>query len=398
MGRDPGRPSALVARVGFRAGPWTARSLEAAGWRVIAGDDSLGLGGRSVACLRPARYPSPGGDPAGFVDWVARTCRREDVRVVVPTDEEGVRALAEEAPDLGGAVVAGPDGEQYRRLCDKGELGATCAAVGVAHPPSVRVRPDGTPDAGAWPALPGVVKPQRSARQADDLDAVRVDTPAEREHHVRRMLDAGAGAVVQELIDGTAWVVHCVRASDDRFAGVSARVLTTYPRRVGMSSVSRVEPDAPAPLLDGARRLLDAVDYRGPCGINVIERDGVFHFHDVNLRLAASVGAAVAAGLDLPRLGVEAALGRPAAVVQPPVRRITYVRIDGEVRQVADRLRGRTGEASRDAVASLAQGLVRRDWILDPLDPIWASVAVLNWLRGSRAYRGVRSRVHHRAA
>jgi hypothetical protein len=57
--------------------------------------------------------------------------------------------------------------------------------------------------------------------------------------------------------------------------------------------------------------------------MNVIERRGAFLFHDVNLRLSASVGAAIGAGLDVPRLGVEAAAGRLERIDAPPPRAVT---------------------------------------------------------------------------
>ena len=45
----------------------------------------------------------------------------EGAVAVLPTSEDVVRVLAEHEADLG-AVIVGPTREQYRRLCDKGEL------------------------------------------------------------------------------------------------------------------------------------------------------------------------------------------------------------------------------------------------------------------------------------
>ncbi len=75
------------------------------------------------------------------------------------------------------------------------------------------------------------------------------------------------------------WELHCVRG-DGGFAMVAGRVASTYPRAGGPGSVVQIV-DAPTQLGRAAARLLDQVDYRGPCAMSVTERDGRFWFHDV---------------------------------------------------------------------------------------------------------------------
>jgi predicted ATP-grasp superfamily ATP-dependent carboligase len=176
-------------------------------------------------------------------------------------------------------------------------------------------------------------------------------------------------------VAGRAWVAHCVRGAGG-FAMVAARVDTTFPRGVGTSSASRTVPTPPA-LYAGAARLLERLDYRGPCCLNLIERGGRFWLHDVNLRLAASVGAAVASGFDQPRLGVEAALGMPWADGLPAGRSTRYVRWDGEVGGLMWELRTGRRRAAASTLARLAGGLARPAAVVDPspLDPhyLWES-------------------------
>nr|HMN27370.1 phage tail sheath subtilisin-like domain-containing protein [Caldilineaceae bacterium] len=81
----------------------------------------------------------------------------------------------------------------------------------------------------------------------------------------------------------------------------------TRPGDAGRGSAARIV-EAPDALGRAAARLLDQVDYRGPCAMTVTERDGRFWFHDVRPGLSPAVGAATSAGFDQPRWGVEAAL------------------------------------------------------------------------------------------
>ena len=297
----------LVLWCGHRPGPWALRSLRAAGHRVIAAHPHGDPGGRSTALLSPRRYPSPVNAPESFLEWLRRTCLADGVDVVLPLDEDVVRLLAENPLPPSRTVVAGPDARQFRMLCDKLELARTAALAGADHPASVEVGPDGP--AGPWPPLPSIVKPRTSLSDAVRAPVVAARTVAERDAAIAHLRVSDLDAVVQEQIIGRPWVLHCVRDATGAVGMVAARVETTYPRVVGTSSVSRIVPTPPE-LERLAAALLHVADYRGPCCMNLLERDGRYWFHDINLRLAASVGAAVAAGFDLPRFGVEAALGR----------------------------------------------------------------------------------------
>jgi hypothetical protein len=129
-----GSPAIVVLWTGYRAGPWACRSLRAAGWRVIGVHPADEGRGRSTACPRPRPCPSPSAEPDALVGVLRRLCREEEALAVLPVNEEPVRILAELAPDLGPAVVVGPDARQFRAVCDKGELGATAAAAGWGDP------------------------------------------------------------------------------------------------------------------------------------------------------------------------------------------------------------------------------------------------------------------------
>ena len=69
------RRSVLILQCGSRPGPWTCRSLAAAGHDVVAAHDgrSGGATGVSRGARRPLRSPSPEDDPGGYAAWLERT-------------------------------------------------------------------------------------------------------------------------------------------------------------------------------------------------------------------------------------------------------------------------------------------------------------------------------------
>ena len=384
----------LVLCTGYRAGPWAMRSMRSAGYRVVgAHHEGICTGGRSRACARPRRYPSPTGDPEGFVRAVAEICAQEEISVVLPASEDTARVLAEMRPDLGDAVVVGPDREAYAALCDKGRLAETAALAGVDHPCGVVVGPDG-PD-GPWPDLPGVVKPRISGEDIGGLPAaIWVRTPEERDAAIEALIEVGNEAVVQEELRGQRWVGQSVRDADGSLELVASRIDRDYPRSAGVASLMRTVAEPPAELAESIGRLLDLVDYRGPSTISLIATGDRWAVHDVNLRLGSSVALVMRSGLDMPRRAVEVARGAPAHVAGPR-RPTTYVRLDGELGAASDALRGRgEGDTARRALGHVTSALTSRDAIVDPspFDPFWlanlgASCVLQRFVRGARAVR-----------
>lgn len=184
----------LVLATEFRAGPWVCRSLAAGGFRVV-GAHPLGAGGRSTACPRPLRYPSPVGHSDGFVEAVRTVCRERSIAAVFPVSEDAARILAEREPDLGGVEVAGPTRAQYARLCDKGLLGESAARAGVAHPGTVVVPQGGR--VAAWPPLPSVVKPRVAGESLEARPVAVVTSAAQRTTAVNELHERGLEPIVR---------------------------------------------------------------------------------------------------------------------------------------------------------------------------------------------------------
>ena len=373
--REGGPPCVLVLWVGRRPGPWTCRSLSRAGYRVVAAHPEGAPLGRSRFARRPLRYPPPTDRPEEFLDFVGGACPRLGVEAVLALDEDIVKLLAEREPDLAGARIVGPDRRQYQALCDKVTLGETAAAAGVGRP---RWADAAEAARGGWPPLPSVVKPRASSSQGEGASPPRlVRTAAERAEAVAS-IDAGR-AVVEEMIDGPQWSVHCA-SGPGSFAGVAARVTRSHPRGLGTPSVFDVGAPGGAPALAAARRLLEQVGYAGVANVQLFERRGEMLVHDINLRPAAGLALAIRAGLDLPRIAVDAALGRAAPVEPASGRRFVYVAADLELAALLD-LGG--DEPAAGIVRDLGRAMASPRRVLDPsfLDLGWTASVVGRGLR-----------------
>jgi hypothetical protein len=327
--------------------------------------------GRSTALLRPIPCPSPVHETEAFLEAVQRTCRETGARALLPLGEESVRVIAEHGPDLGDTVLAGPDAAQYAALCDKRALGENAARAGVAHPPSVMVTADGP--SGGWPALPGFVKSRDGVGPDGGTAAARVTTAEERDRAVGALIGAGLEVVVEELIAAPQWIVHCARDGEGGFAGVAAVVDRNFPRGAGSPTVS-VVGGADSVALDATRRLLELIDYRGPANAQFFLRDGELMVHDVNLRVPASVALAIRGGVDVPALGVAAALGERIPPAPPPPAGLRYVSVGDEVRDLVTRTApGAPRVPARTVVRDIVRAAVGRGAVLDPpiTDPLW---------------------------
>jgi len=393
--RNSRRPTVLIPTLGWRAGPWACRSLSRAGFEVIAGVDEDRVANRTRFCSDLVRHPSPSADPDGFVSAIEEICTRRRVAAVLPLDDEVVQLLAAKLPAPGNAVFVGPTIEQYRLLCDKSALAQVAGELGFVDAERVVVGPDGP--SGVWPSLPSMVKPRSTGvASADGLVArkpVRVRTEAERDAAVEELVDLVGEALVEEQVLGQAWRVHFVRDPEITLT-FTLRSVRNYPPQTGQSSVLQVA-SAPPELVAMSRRLLDLVDYRGPGSIQVIERDGGFFVHDVNLRLPVTVGATISAGLDIPRLAVEAALGRLDDRAPSDFKQLTYVSLQGEVRHLLAGLRRReTGAPVYRIATDLVLAALMPNRVLDPLhlmDPLPVVFGVGELFRSGKETRRRRS-------
>jgi carbamoyl-phosphate synthase large subunit len=359
----------LVVDVTGRAGRAACRSLRRAGHRVVgtAGDTSSAARGGGLYCHVVRVMPQPTVDPTGFLAAVDDVIESDGVDVAIQTDNEAATQLFSLHPP-NGAVAVGPDAAQFAALCDKARLGESAAAAGVDSPRTVVVREgDETAD---LPTPPVIVKPVAAGTGAGALHSDGPPRVAhderERDRFVADLVSLLGAAVVQEQVVGNAWRVHFV-ADASAFVGVPVLTRLSVPRDAGMSTVQYVPSSAPEALFNGAEALVRASGYVGPGSVQFFERDGCFLVHDVNLRLPATVALSIAAGLDLPRLAVERALGRSALGDVRPNDAV-YVWLGAEARLLVEELRAspRRGlHAAAQFASTVGGALVTRHGVVD---------------------------------
>jgi carbamoyl-phosphate synthase large subunit len=358
-----------VVDVTGRAGRAACRSLRTA-HRVVgtAGDAGSARRGGGLYCAAVRVVPPPTVDPEGFRAAVDQVIRSENVDVVIQTDNEAATQLFAERAPAGPAVVVGPTAAQFAALCDKAALIRSAGDVGVDSPRTVVVRAG--EDARELPAPPVIVKPLAAGTGTVELDANRSASVAhderERDELVGALVSTLGAAVVQEQVVGNAWRVHFV-ADATAFVGVPVLTRLSVPRDAGMSTVQYVPSFAPERLFADAETLVRSVGYVGPGSVQFFERDGRFLVHDVNLRLPATVALSIAAGLDLPRVAVEGALGGSLRG-QAHAPGAVYVWLGAEARFLVEELRAspRRGlRASARFAATIGGALLNRRGVVD---------------------------------
>ncbi len=369
----------LILGAAQRAAQATARSLTRAGFRVVGAWEGGRLAGRTRYCERLVRVPAAREKPE-FVTAVREICERESVRAIVPLSDEVQAALLTRPEAAGEAVVVGPSLEEFRRLGDKVGLLETAAVAGVGKPLTAVIT--SADELRELPPLPGYVKVATCIYAGRPAGRpVRVTERAECERVVKQWTDRGDTVLVQEEIGGVHWRFHFVRGRRCCHQ-VAARQLGDQPYRVGQSTVLEFCA-MPPELARISRRLLDVAGYRGMGSIQWIERDGEWFIHDVNLRIPAAVAGTIAAGLDMPRLGVETALGGEPASAETLARHVRYVWFPGELAALRDALCGApSGRSPRQIAGSLLLGTVSPRRRLVPFDltdplPTIASITAL---------------------
>jgi hypothetical protein len=184
---------------------------------------------------------------------------------------------------------------------------------------------------------------------------------------VQAIVAPGGIALVQEEVSGALWRFHFARCGG-RIAHVAVRTLADYPFRVGESTVSRFMP-APPELADVGRALLEWVGYDGIGSLGFLQRGDSFLAHDINLRMLGSQAGTIAAGLDMPRLGVEIALGQEPLLEPVQVRPLHFVHLHGELAAIRGAVRGApTGRSVGRIAGGIVLAAVLPGRMLHPLD------------------------------
>ncbi len=390
----------LVTDGEHRAALAVVRSLGRAGHRVIvASSRRHSLAGASRYAARAEVVPDPLADPDGFARAVVEASRRYTADVVLPVTDPALLALLPVRGELSGTIPFA-SADIVRRAADKPVVLRLAETLGIHVPRQLTL--SRAEDAGeaalarvTWPL---VVKPGRSVNDGTD-GPIKLGVSWARDlDELRAILNALPAAafpvLLQERIVGPGTGVFLLRWDGRNLARFAHERIREKPPSGGVSVCCiSVTPDPP--LVAAAEELLAVLDWQGPAMVE-FKRDaktGVAYLMEVNGRFWGSLQLAVDAGVDFPRILVEAALGR-AATEEPTVRPGVRLRWWwGEVDHLIACLRcgadARASAGSRFAVFRnfLAPGRGSRNEVFRWHDPAPAFWETVDWFAAIRPRR-----------
>lgn len=317
------RPTILVTDGEQRASLAVTRSLGAAGYRVIVVAESSGsLAGASRFAHREIRAGPPGSDP--WVQAIRAIVRAWDVKAIVPVTEPAMLGLLPAGSEFEGAVIAGPAYEDFAAVSDKQALLERASGLGIEVPRQTIIetpadRAEGRAESVGFPL---VIKPARSTIQADgNLIRTEVRYAASHDALSQQLALVPAAAypvLLQEYVRGPGIGIFALIWAGRTLARFAHRRIREKPPTGGVSVCSESIP-LPEGLTAQALRLLDSYSWRGVAMVEfkLDEPTGRAVLMEVNGRFWGSLQLAILAGIDFPRLLVEAALGlEPAPVTE----------------------------------------------------------------------------------
>lgn len=311
----------LVTDGSERSALAVVRSLGRAGHTVLVGAASasaLALGSRW--CTEGLLLPDPLTAPDLYAQQLAAVAAARNVDVVVPVTDAAVLAVLSHRAAFGSIVVPSAGVEAFARVSDKAWAVRTAPSLGIAVPRQVALA---SPDDGALPgslSFPVVVKPTRSVSGGAGSHNRHPVVHAADAGELRRVLtslpESAWPVLVQERVLGPGIGVFLLVWNGTLVAAFMHRRLREKPPSGGVSVLAESIPRDDA-LIERSRALLEAAGWQGVAMVEY-KRDeisGAPVLMEINGRFWGTLQLALDAGVDFPRLLVDAALGRPVAPV-----------------------------------------------------------------------------------
>lgn len=311
---DSDRPTALVTDAERGSAVAIIRSLDAAGWRVIAAaSDPRAPGLHSRSASATVVHASTAEDPDLAAKQIARAVEDHRCRLVFPVTDQMVR-ICRQAALPASTVVAAADPAAYAAASDKWQTVEAALRLGVPVPRSVLVRSTSELHAAAaelgWPV---VLKPRWSVTEHNGNlvrhDVVIADGPRDLEPQGE---DLAVDVIVQEFHPGDGVGVELLLDRGQVVAAFQHRRLREYPLRGGPSSFrigEALDPD----LLKWSVALLADLGWTGLAMVEFkVGADGPA-LMEINARVWGSLPLATRSGVDFPALCAAVHLGQPTA-------------------------------------------------------------------------------------
>jgi len=382
----------LVADGDQRSALAVVRSLGSVGHDVfVTCQKSSCLAGVSRHAKRTYKVPDPLESPKEYARAIAQVSRARNVDIVLPNTEASLLSLLPERDGIP-ALVPWPALTVFQAICDKARVAEAARTLGITVPRQQRLEDSSDPviDTG----FPVVIKPSRSVVQVNGKRAkVGVSYAADRSaltSLLQALPNDAYPVLVQERIEGDGVGVFVLIHQGELIAAFSHRRLREKPPSGGVS-VLRESIPLDAGLLDLSLALLRSLGWNGPAMVEYkVDASGTPHIMEINGRFWGSLQLAIDAGVDFPRLFVDAVLGkkpRPVTTYRIGVRSRWFL---GDVDHLLTRLRRRPEELAlprsapsrfRTAVDFLtAFGARNRSEVLRLRDPLPAMREALDWI------------------
>lgn len=347
--------SILVTDGEQRSALAAVRSLGRAGHRVVVTSTrGRSLAGGSRYATAETNLPDPLADPERYRDTLIELVASTGVDLVLPVTDPSMLAALSVRNRLGDAVVPFGGLATFRALSDKQRVGEAARSVGLRVPSQwvLEGGGDSVPDEVSGEL---VVKPARSVTDDDGDRHKHTVQHVSGRAELREALDAlpptAYPVLVQERIRGPGVGVFLLRWNGSTVAVFAHRRLREKPPSGGVSVYResvRVDPR----LVRDSEALLDEFDWSGVAMVEykLDAESGTAYVMEVNARLWGSLQLAVDAGVDFPRLLVDAALGKKLPSSPPDYRAGIRSRWWwGDVDHLLARLRGQApGDAPDD--------------------------------------------------
>ncbi|MEO8449795.1 MAG: ATP-grasp domain-containing protein [Gemmatimonadota bacterium] len=302
------------------------RSLGRSGHVVhVAAPGRTSLAGRSRFAARTHRVPSPLEHPNEFIAAVDLVITSERINLLIPNSEAALLALLPIRDRWPSVVVPFPEIEVFRRVSDKSELLEVARRLGIAVPNSVTftAATDDPERAVRELRFPLVLKPSQTVRAAGEHLAKGPVVHVRDAEEFRRIWQTlpveSFPLLAQERIVGPGTGVFLLRHDGVTRATFAHRRLREKPPSGGVSVYAESITADPA-LVTQAEALLACFEWQGVAMVEFKcdQATGTPYLMEVNGRFWGSLQLAIDAGVDFPKLLVDAVQGVAFA---PPVYR-----------------------------------------------------------------------------
>ncbi len=274
------------------------------------------LAGASRFCTSEMQLPDPLRDPDGFVNEVLRIVRDQGVELLLPISEAALLALLPARDRFYDVNIPFDSIENVTRICDKAEVMEVARGLGIDIPRQERLYSPAALSAlrSGTLSFPLVVKP---ARSVVGLNGARAKSSVAHAYSLDQVRDSLSGlpadafpVLLQERIIGPGVGVFLLIWKGEVRASFFHRRIREKPPSGGVSVLR--ESIAPDPaLLKLSVDLLREFAWQGVAMVEykIDASTGKAYLMEINGRFWGSLQLAVDAGVDFPRLLIDAALG-----------------------------------------------------------------------------------------